>query len=638
MSEPSTGPRGWINRNNLGLLLLVVTVVICLIQVMRVQGELEPKDKITIRIAFWQLEAGYREAMQQMIDEYQKVRPDVRVIMMPVTEKVYAQWLNVHLIAGDAPDLCEMGMATLTNNDQYKVRYFTPLGEYVDEPNPYNKGTRLEGMPWRETFVDGMRGMFTESLQEYYAVPTSFFGTGLYYNKELLEDAVKRGNLNVPVPPQTFGDVIAVSAVLKAMGDIAAPVAGKMTNDELRYVLQIRGIAVQGGHNDLVNAVVKSNTGRRIAPLVSCYRVNEGGYLNEQYNVAFFAPLEEQLDLNLDGLISQDETYIGYLKGINRFDSPRVRTFMKTFKKLTEQFAEGFNAMDRQTATFKFVQGEAAMIITGSWDARSLTQSVASNPRPFTVGAMRYPVPGPDDTVEVDGKPQRLGEFVAGRMNNAGATGGAGYGIYKLSRHKEEALDFLKFVTSVKNNERFNRVSDWCPITIGAEPTELTKPFMPNPEGYTSRLQWDFSGDIKGVYEGQLSGFLSGEVSLDAFIQTMDSTLKSNIGGDVAWAKKYTNDRNAVRNEERGLAVQSTLALMAPPKEKTAASTPAGRPATGPATAPADAHISEQIVLPDPAEAADKHRRVLSQQVRKNNGHENAFRYRSVVGKELKPY
>ena len=34
-------------------------------------------------------------------------------------------------------------------------QYFTPLSPYVGNPNPFNVGSPLEGVPWKDTFVDG---------------------------------------------------------------------------------------------------------------------------------------------------------------------------------------------------------------------------------------------------------------------------------------------------------------------------------------------------------------------------------------------------------------------------------------------------------------------------------------------------
>lgn len=562
-------------RNNIGLILLVLTVLVCLVQVMRTQQQLDPPGKKVIRIAFWQLEAGYREAMQAMIDEYQKLHPDVVIRQMPITERLYAQWLNVHLIAGDAPDLCEMGMATLTNTDQPKIRYFTPLAEPLDQPNPYNVGTQFEKLAWRETFIDGNRGQFSDSLQEYFAVPTSFYGAGVYYNATLLAAAKAEAGINTPIPPRTFGQWLEISQAVRAYG---------------------------------------KKRGKNIAPIVSCYNVANPSFLLEQYTVAFTAGVEPKIDANLDGRISAWETYAGFVQPNSAiaFESERMRAFYHTYKRLMGEFADGYIAMTRQDAMFRFVQGDAAMIVTGSWDAKSLSQQAGDR---FKLGAMQYPVPVRGDMVTIDGQAVDVGQFVAGPMNSAGATGGAGYGIYKRSKHPEVALDFLHFLTSVKNNGRFNAYCDWAPAVAGSELSDLVKPFMPDPEGYTSEVMFDLSADLGAVYEGKLAQFLTGELTYPQFAKAMTEAITNPTnGGDRAAARLHENDRTSVRNDERTLAAQTALAILGPEK--------AGAMAT-------------EVPLPTRQEAAERAKKILLQQVRKNNGNESRARFMDVRGKEL---
>ena len=148
--------------NQIGLVLLVIVFGMSVFQVLSNSynaGEFESNDETglrIIRIAHWQLEPGYRQAMDMILEQYNalpKVKAaKVRVIQMPVTEKVYAQWLNVHLMSGTAPDICEKGMAKMTAGN-YVARYFQPLGEYASKPNPYNAREYLpEGLP--EELVD----------------------------------------------------------------------------------------------------------------------------------------------------------------------------------------------------------------------------------------------------------------------------------------------------------------------------------------------------------------------------------------------------------------------------------------------------------------------------------------------------
>lgn len=112
----------------------------------------------------------------------------VEVRQMAVTEQVYAQFLNVHLISGTAPDIVAKGMSRLLGSGTSLTRYFEPVSGYVSEPNPYNQeeylpdGIRpelenfLRNASWNETFTDGMLGGWEDSAQDYFAVPVSSWG------------------------------------------------------------------------------------------------------------------------------------------------------------------------------------------------------------------------------------------------------------------------------------------------------------------------------------------------------------------------------------------------------------------------------------------------------------------------------
>jgi len=129
--------RSWINTSMLGLLLLVGACGWSLLRVLSIQNEINDPTVKTIRICHWQLESGYREGLQQVIDAYNTLHAAdrIRVLQVPVTEKVYAQWLNVNLIADNAPDIAEMGKARLAQGENV-AKYFMPLGREILAPNP----------------------------------------------------------------------------------------------------------------------------------------------------------------------------------------------------------------------------------------------------------------------------------------------------------------------------------------------------------------------------------------------------------------------------------------------------------------------------------------------------------------------
>jgi ABC-type glycerol-3-phosphate transport system substrate-binding protein len=147
------------------------------------QGGAGPQHKIVLRMAHWQLEPGIVKAVYAAIADYEKMKKeqgvDVEVLQIPVPEEGYFQYVNTQLIGRTAPDMIECGLGGSSELWQkFYARYFMPLDEYVDKPNPYNAGTPFADVPWRDTYFDQMLGGYEENLQSYFRVPLSAFTVG----------------------------------------------------------------------------------------------------------------------------------------------------------------------------------------------------------------------------------------------------------------------------------------------------------------------------------------------------------------------------------------------------------------------------------------------------------------------------
>ena len=87
-----------------------------------------------------------------------------------ISERVYAQFMNVHLISGTAPDIAVKRETDLIKGNAL-AKFFSPLGNYVEEPNRYNQpeyqaddismelSQYLADTMWRDTFFDGLQGV-----------------------------------------------------------------------------------------------------------------------------------------------------------------------------------------------------------------------------------------------------------------------------------------------------------------------------------------------------------------------------------------------------------------------------------------------------------------------------------------------
>jgi raffinose/stachyose/melibiose transport system substrate-binding protein len=542
-----------INASLIGLLLLMVTIALSLVIVVRNIMAIERPTKTVIRLSHWQLEEGYRDALEHLIQKYEAMHPEIDIQQMPITEKVYSQWINTQLISGTAPDIVEMGQSNMIFKDEYTVKYFIPLGDEVVKPNPYNKGTNLEGVAWKETLVDGMRGGFRDNLQDYFMVPTSMIGMRLFVNTTLLEKATGSRQL-----PQTFEQMMQVCEQVREYG--------------------------------------RRTAGGKLIPIVSCYGLDNAG---QTYLVPFTAKFEKQVDLDLDGIMSIHECYRSYVRGDVNFDTPAIRAYTEATKRIADQMQRGFSSMDRQQATFHFVNGNAAFLWSGSWDAKGTIGTATQNG--YDVELMRWPLPAPGE---------RYAEFIAGKQNEAASRGAGPYGVFRFTPNRQLALDFLRFLTSQEGNQEFNQRAGWPPVTIGATPSEIMAPFMPDPVGYTSsfnlkigtRVQSELNAKMMLYYQGE-SGF-EGEEGFGKVVKAYEDTLfNPRLGGDWACWKDFDQKWRDCRNQDRVLAREVVEELMDP------------------------AHY-------DPV----RYKRTLLQQMRRNNGRDLQYLFETFRGQPMPMY
>lgn len=553
--------------NYIGVFLLLVVFGLSLAQVLsnsfnagefnKFSGE---DGKKIVRVAHWQLEPGYRQAMDKMIAKYNELpkvkAANVQVVQVPVTEKVYGQWLNVHLMSGTAPDICEKGFAKMASGD-YIARYFEPLGDYVAKPNPYNApeylpkdmhpklAKILSEKPWRETFNDGMRGGWDDKLQNHYAVPTSFFGAiRLYYNIKLVNEAKKliREELTKPqydswLAHRVDGGFVQVNDELKQWAATNDPpnTLGRL----LVSCSAIRHLARMRNQNKLVPIAGSSYSQNMFA---------------DAYKIPFTSPYSEDLDLDVNSTVTSLETYAGWENGVWGFDKKRIKAYYQCIEEVCKEFPPGFLALGRDQAINRFVLGQAAMVASGAWDANGIIKGASGHEdksENFEVGIMPFPLPV---------KGEKWGEFVTYPANEAQATAGAPYSIFQRTQNLDWALDFLQYASSFTANQQFNRDAGWIPVIMGSSATKMMQPFSPNAYGLSKSAGMNFfpgSTNIRTIYEGQLWLYMSGDTDYQTFTNRVVEGLENSQNGiRRLWYAEWEKERNNHRNNERMLATQ----------------------------------------------------------------------------------
>jgi ABC-type glycerol-3-phosphate transport system substrate-binding protein len=304
-------------------------------------------ERVTIRLCHWQLEGTVRQGLEAVARRYEQLNPRVKVEILVVPETIYRQWMRTQLVGDTAPDLIEYTMYW-GRIEELAPRYFQTISREVTEPNPYNRGTPLAGVPWRDTFLDGMTGpdAYNTLMREYYAPTIAMFTMRLFYNRTLLRAITGRDE-----PPATWREFLALRDAVNAYAQREGRVLSTLSNSrDNNWWLAIPLFQGMGSH---------------------------------------FSP---RLDHDHSLSVSYWELSLGWLRGEWSFRTPEIANGLAVFREFGNASQPGFVQMRRDVAMLDFLRGHGLILCAGSWDASSLRREA-----PFEVGAFRLPLPGAED-------------------------------------------------------------------------------------------------------------------------------------------------------------------------------------------------------------------------------------------------
>lgn len=419
-----------------------------------------------IRFAHWQIEPGVREAFAEIAAEYMKLHPKVRVEQMDIPGRAWKQWLRTGLAGGTAPDLIEL--ASYENPDDMLARYFTPITRWLEDPNPYNAGEPdLRAVSWRKSYTSELMPSeivhyFSPNLQEYYGAPSAVVTVRVFYNRRLVQEALGEDR-----PPQTFDEFVKLCAALQRRAE---------------------------------------RTGQPVAPLAGSW-FNLTKITDELFGAAGQrASLEHDLSRDLE--MTKREALVDYVRGRWSLATPAVRAGLQSVEAFGVYMAPGWSQLNREDSMLQFLQGRAALLATGTWDAGGILAQAN-----FPVGAFKMPVFRRGDP--------KYGRGTLGPISEANTFAGVPFGLTRGSRHPERAIDFLRFLTCRKSNATFSRISTWLPVIKGVPAPKVSESFRPVEDGYVRGLNLRSLGGADGdQLMRQNLYLLSGNgASADAFIE-----------------------------------------------------------------------------------------------------------------------
>jgi len=455
---------------SIALLLLGTAYAASAFLVFRRHVEEVRSDRVTIRISQWQLEGGVRDAIDAIIRRYEQLNPRVHVIQIAAPDRVYLPWIQTQMVGGNGPDIAEYSWPWPDT-----VRNFSPITSEVMQPNPYNRGTPLEGVPWRDTFIDGMTSPdnYVQSLSQYYGVSMTTGMSRIVYNRALLRTITGRDT-----PPRTYREFLAVCAAVRAYAQAhglnLAPLANSRTT-----------------HINLTNEIV-GNLSTRLGARVD---------------------FQHRLKLEPHTLA------VSYLRGEWSYDSPELVAGFEELREFGAQCTPAFLQRERDTALTDFVSGRAVMVVAPSWEATSLQQLC-----PFALGAFRYPSPREDDPV--------YGRFAHGPFSEGQVITGMPFYLNRWTPHRAEALDFMRFMSSQEGSTIFTTVSNWLPIVVGVKPSDFAAQFQLQSEGYNwygGFLGPNNHGDAQDLVLSILYTLWSPDGSVDRFRAALRGGMEGRV-------------------------------------------------------------------------------------------------------------
>jgi ABC-type glycerol-3-phosphate transport system substrate-binding protein len=290
----------------------------------------------------------------------------------------------------------------LTGSSEVKNQYFTPLSEYIAQPNPFNKGTEFEDASWKDTYVDGMNSALDPSYSEYFGVGTYFHVYRLFVNLDLLEKATGSKKM-----PKTLDQWLDSCAKLKAYGKkIGKPIIP---------------IGVRGFDKSTIYSMFRYY-----------YRQLNGNLQNKPYPI--------YASTNIPQAVVFKAVAEGYV------EKDRLLAAVDILRQLGQNFGKGFTATDLEQTKFLFFTGNVGYFPEGTWNAYSMVKN-----SPFDVGIIKVPAIGPDS------KYYKYFTGVPGEQVHSGA---GQFGIPKASKNFDLALEFLQYITSWKVSQRV--MIDYC--------------------------------------------------------------------------------------------------------------------------------------------------------------------------------
>jgi raffinose/stachyose/melibiose transport system substrate-binding protein len=430
-----------------------------------------------LRFAHVTIHPGIINAYDEAMRDYERLHPGIKLEQVPVPLRLWSSWLRTQMVGGTAPDLVDMDRG---QEDDFLARYLIPLDSWLAQPNPYNKGTDLEHVPWRDTFVDGISHEpgYRPNLRQVYGIPLTLGTMRVFANARLYEEIT--GGLQ---PPADYADFVKLC-------------------DRIREYAE--------------------RTGRPLDPLAGS-NTHSLPLLNRMYSSQTQKLAIEALDVpNLAP--NMRDGAIAYLRGKWNWNSPEALSGIRLMKEVGNNMVPGFAQLQRDDSLLHFTQGNAVLLASGSWEADTVMSQCS-----FPLISFPIPIPLPTD--------ERYGAYTLGPISELAIPPGNAVGVSRNSRYPEQAVNFLQYLTSQPVAQRVMQASKRLSCIVGVAPSSEMEVFRPMEYGYPPGFPVEFTEgffDAIRIYRTRLYSLFGPNGSPEKFASAMERDFSPALRKDLA--------------------------------------------------------------------------------------------------------
>ena len=380
--------------------IITILFIIC-VTLNASASKLEKKDKII----FATINANYRVGLEKLVDEYEKLHPDIEIELTVIVQE-FETWIRTRMAAGGdmIPDLYN-GNYTAGYDRQGKL---VNLNKYLNSVNPYT------GKIWKDSLDPIMIERYSIA-GNHYMMPFDYVEIAVFYNKNIF----KKLNLQIP---KTWKEWLTTCEKIKNAGYIPLAIGGNADSfwaGDMGWLVRLLGDVYL---RDLLPEIVAVPGDWDYDPA----RNKDYEYSPDDYLTDVMVAYNQERMLNA----ILDDTF--------DFSSPKFKQIYVRLKELSQYFQSGFMGVPTSSSIQLFYQQRAAMCILGSSYVSGILydfERMLPEDR-FDFGNFWFP--------EITDDPLACGPFRG--------VGGGGMTLNIMKKddpeHEKNVADFLQFITT----------------------------------------------------------------------------------------------------------------------------------------------------------------------------------------------